>query len=70
MPILDGVEACRRIMARQGGHRVPTIIFVTAHVSDAYEKQCMQAGGSGFLSKPFNIQDLEKTLQEVYQSKA
>ena len=69
MPILDGVEACRQIMARQGGHRHPSIVFVTAHVSNAYELQCMQAGGSGFLSKPFNIRDLEKTLQEVYNSK-
>ena len=66
MPILGGLAACEKIMARTDRlHRFPSVVFVTANVSSSFETACQNAGGSGFLTKPFNIPDLEKVLRET-----
>ena len=66
MPVMDGVEACQLICQRQDGHPKAKIIFVTAHVSDEFEKDCFKSGASGFLPKPFNIRDIENSLLKMY----
>ena len=68
MPVLDGIGACKQIRARRDRvmERPPSIIFVTANVSPSFETACNNAGGSGFLSKPFNITELEKILRDTY----
>lgn len=64
MPVMDGIDACRLIVGRQGGHDHAAIIFVTAHVSDKFEAECYEAGAVGFLAKPCNIQSVEKCLKK------
>jgi signal transduction histidine kinase/CheY-like chemotaxis protein len=64
MPIMSGIEACRIITTRTTtNHPKPKIVFVTAHVSDAFEAECRNAGGADFLPKPFNITDIQNCLQ-------
>jgi CheY-like chemotaxis protein len=65
MPVMDGVEACELIMKRQGGHPIATVAFVTAHVSEEFKAECLKAGASDFVSKPFNIRDIERCLQKL-----
>jgi CheY-like chemotaxis protein len=77
MPIMNGPCAARLICARyqqrreDGGgeelpnHNCPKIVFVTAHVSPDFEEQCRQAGGSGFLPKPFKVDEIEKCLRNI-----
>lgn len=65
MPVMSGLDACRQIVAREDGRRLPTIVFVTAHVSHAYEVECAKAGGGGFLPKPFNISEIGDCLGKV-----
>jgi FixJ family two-component response regulator len=36
---------------------------VTAHASSSYEVECAEAGGVDFLSKPFNLRDIETCLE-------
>ena len=63
MPVMNGIEACHHIMTRKTtNHPKPRIVFVTAHVSDAFESECRSAGGADFLPKPFNISDIENCL--------
>jgi CheY-like chemotaxis protein len=66
MPLLDGVAACEIIMKRQGGHPKPTVAFVTAHASAEFETECLKAGASDFVTKPFNIRDIERCLQKLH----
>uniref|UniRef100_A0A7S2YGA6 Histidine kinase n=1 Tax=Entomoneis paludosa TaxID=265537 RepID=A0A7S2YGA6_9STRA len=66
MPVMDGLEACELITKRTTGHEQATVVFVTAHVSPAFEARCEKAGASGFLPKPFNISDIENCLRSVY----
>jgi CheY-like chemotaxis protein len=64
MPVMNGIEACKEIVGRTTDHPQPQIVFVTAHVSDAFEAECRAAGGAGFLPKPFNIGDIENCLRK------
>jgi CheY-like chemotaxis protein len=61
MPVMDGIEATKRIIARvrHEGEVTPKVIFVTAHALDVFRQQAMDAGGSGFISKPFNFQQIQ-----------
>ena len=65
MPEMDGIEACRLISGRQGGHMKAKVVFVTAQVSSSFESECARAGSVGFLAKPFNIRDIEKCFQKL-----
>jgi CheY-like chemotaxis protein len=66
MPIMDGVAACEIIMKREGGHPRATVAFVTAHASEEFETECLKAGASDFITKPFNIRDIERCLQKLH----
>ena len=71
MPVMDGIEACTLIVDRQRRQEVKDgakVVFATAHVMEAVKAKCHEAGGSGFLSKPFRIQDVENCLQTVQAS--
>lgn len=61
MPIMDGLEACRLILQSPVEPK-PKIAFVTAQVSQSFIRECIDAGSSSFLAKPFNYQDLEGLL--------
>jgi len=71
MPVLDGVSACRKIVARTdvGDHPIAQVIFVTAHVSKDFEKQCREAGAVDFLSKPCNLKMVDESLTRFVQSR-
>ncbi len=62
MPVMDGVAACREILGRENGRPKPKIIFVTAHAAGDYEEECMNAGASGFITKPFNMNEITNAL--------
>lgn len=53
MPNMDGFEAARRIKALAGEDLVP-IIFLTSLKDATSLAECLAAGGSDFLSKPYN----------------
>ena len=62
MPVMDGVEACKRIVEKDKDAKV---IFVTAHALDEFKSHAEAAGGSGFISKPFRVQDVQSILENL-----
>ena len=72
MPVLDGFEVTECLREAPDTREVP-IIALTAHVLKADEKKTMASGFSGFLSKPFVLDDLLTLLMEhlphTYQEK-
>ena len=62
LPVLDGLEACRRI--RAGGDLVP-ILMLTAR--DAVEDRVagLEAGADDYLSKPFALRELVARLRSI-----
>lgn len=68
MPVMDGLEACKLIVDRQQeqGAKFPAkVVFCTAHVLDSFKVKCEEAGGAGFLSKPFRLEDVKVSLESL-----
>ena len=72
MPEMDGIEATRRIRAREasllsnlssgGTHRYLPIIAMTAHAMVSDRQHCLEAGMDDFVPKPVQRQQLVDTL--------
>jgi CheY-like chemotaxis protein len=63
MPVMDGTDACQRIVKRRGAEARPKVVFVTANVSGGFESETTKAGGNGFISKPFNVHEIENSFK-------
>ena len=62
MPVMDGYTATRKLRAQ--GYQKP-IIALTAHAMQHAEQECIDAGCSGFLTKPIDFDLLITTLAEI-----
>ena len=59
MPKMDGISAIRNIVNNDPGAK---IIAVTAVGKRGLEAECVKAGASGFILKPFKTRDLLVTI--------
>jgi signal transduction histidine kinase/ActR/RegA family two-component response regulator len=65
MPVMDGLEATRRIRALpDAGERVP-IVAMTANAMQSDEDACREAGMDAFVAKPFKPDAFVGTLVRV-----
>ncbi len=62
MPVMDGYTATG--LLRQRGMTTP-IIALTAHAMKGYEQKCLDAGFSGYMTKPVDIDGLMKLLADL-----
>jgi CheY-like chemotaxis protein len=64
MPVLDGLEATRRI--RQAGGVQPIIISMTANAMQEDREICLAAGMNDYLPKPVRLEELVKALEKAF----
>ena len=67
MPVLDGLDATRRLRQREaesGAARVP-VVAMTARAMDEDREGCLAAGMDGYLSKPLDQRALFETLAQL-----
>jgi DNA-binding response OmpR family regulator len=57
MPKMDGYTACSQIKADQATKGIPVVIL-TAVGHEFNKKFAMEMGAEGYITKPFNIQEL------------
>jgi CheY-like chemotaxis protein/signal transduction histidine kinase len=62
MPVMDGLEATRRIRADARFQKLP-IISITAKAMKDDQEQCLKAGASDYLAKPIDIDRLYSLLR-------
>jgi len=62
MPVLNGLEATRQILAADPAAR---IIILSAHSDDAYIERTRAVGVAGFLEKQTSAEILTKAIREV-----
>ncbi|MEO0581829.1 MAG: ATP-binding protein [Bacteroidota bacterium] len=62
MPEMDGLTATQHIIDRSGPDRRPVIIAMTANAMSGVREEYLQAGMDDYVSKPFQLKDLEDTL--------
>jgi two-component system sensor histidine kinase/response regulator len=65
MPILDGLEATRRI--RSDGHQIP-IVAMTAHTMKGDREKCLAAGMNDYISKPIKRETVFKIIRKWYDT--
>ncbi|KAF2015696.1 sensor protein rcsC [Aaosphaeria arxii CBS 175.79] len=63
MPLLDGFQASDAIM-RMKLPSPPTILAVSADITEAALERAAKVGMKGFMTKPFQIRDLEKLITQ------
>lgn len=64
MPFMDGYEAIAKMKEDEELKKIP-VIAVTAQAMVGDRERCMEAGAVGYVSKPINIDYLEKLLNHL-----
>lgn len=64
MPVKDGIQAANEILSNYSGAKAPVIISITANALKADQDACFAVGIKDFISKPFNVSDLQSTLEK------
>lgn len=62
MPVMDGLEATRKIRSDKNKNHNTPIIAVTANVLDVDERVCLVAGMDAYLKKPIKLADIKRLL--------
>jgi CheY-like chemotaxis protein len=63
MPVLDGLEATRRIRQQKRWRELP-IVAMTAHAMNGDRERCLDAGMNGYISKPVHPSHLLDMVDE------
>ena len=69
MPVMDGLEATRRIRALDGPRARVPVVALTANVLAEARQAAENAGLDAFLSKPIQTEELEQTLARFRRAK-
>ncbi|CAL5215274.1 unnamed protein product [Lathyrus oleraceus] len=75
MPEMDGFEATRRIRGMEGNEKTNgefhlPILAMTADVIHATYEECLKCGMDGYVSKPFEEENLYQAVAKFFKTKA
>ena len=63
MPVMDGIQATRKIRSSKSGAQIP-IIALTANAVEGDREHCLDAGMTDYLTKPIGRAALESVLKQ------
>eukprot|EP00456_Euglypha_rotunda_P047616 TRINITY_DN38054_c0_g1_i1.p1 TRINITY_DN38054_c0_g1~~TRINITY_DN38054_c0_g1_i1.p1 ORF type:complete len:130 (-),score=27.35 TRINITY_DN38054_c0_g1_i1:11-400(-) len=64
MPRMGGLDACIHIRSNFPLDQQPQIIALTANVLQKEKEMCLQAGMNDFVSKPLDIKEIGRAVQQ------
>ena len=70
MPGMDGPETTRRLRALGGWLADVPVVALTANALDTHQRNCLEAGMDGFLTKPIRKRHLAGVLAGLPESVA
>ncbi|OGW85142.1 MAG: hypothetical protein A3C35_03220 [Omnitrophica bacterium RIFCSPHIGHO2_02_FULL_46_11] len=65
MPVLDGLEACKRLKADPATRNIP-IVVITASPHRGLGQKCVEEGALELVKKPFNSSDLLAIIKKTF----
>lgn len=63
MPVMDGLEATRHVLAEAKHGKPPIIVAMTANALPTDRERCLDAGMADFLTKPIQFETVVKLLK-------
>lgn len=69
MPVMDGNKAAASIFSQVAPEQCPSIVALTADVSEAKRKQCLSLGMDDYLTKPVKMQRLREVIETTIKNK-
>jgi DNA-binding response OmpR family regulator len=67
MPDMDGAELCKRIRSDKRLTNIPIAVFTAAEMR---ESELQEAGADRFIVKPYSLDGLRATIDELIESRA
>jgi CheY-like chemotaxis protein len=61
LPVINGLHATREIRGDEEFARLP-IIIISAHDNEEIRRQATEAGGTAYISKPVEVEELKKLI--------
>lgn len=68
MPEKDGLQVCRELRERISTRSIP-VVLLTARADEKTKLECLAAGASDFLSKPFSLTEIMVRLKNLVDSR-
>lgn len=65
MPVMDGIETTQRIKEMESDKRHVPIVALTANASPNVRKQVLEMGMKGYITKPFNPEELMAIVHKL-----
>jgi CheY-like chemotaxis protein len=69
MPVMDGIEASRRIRAWENGGHHTFIVALTASYLPEQGQLLFEAGIDNYISKPFELEQVQRLLKYGFQAR-
>ena len=69
LPKMDGYEVAKRLKGDKGLREIP-VIALTAHAMKGNREQALAAGCDGYISKPIDIRELPKQIEQFLRPNA
>jgi signal transduction histidine kinase/ligand-binding sensor domain-containing protein/DNA-binding response OmpR family regulator len=64
MPIMDGVELCKKLKEAQETSHIP-VVMLTAKRTQEWEIEGLKTGADGYIRKPFDVELLDLKLKNI-----
>jgi CheY-like chemotaxis protein len=64
MPVMDGLDASRKIKSSDAINPKPIIIALTANAMTGDKERCLEAGMDDYMTKPIQIKVLEENIKK------
>ena len=69
MPVMSGIEACAQLKTDPETAEIP-VVLLTAKAADTDIDEGARAGADGYLTKPFELYDLDTLLRRLIRERA